>query len=173
MNRKTQINLWYAMVAVLVILFVQQWWMQRQQVETTSYSEFETLVKTGKVKDVYVTERHIRGTVKEPLPDGRRLFVTTCVERGIGPFGGGHDEKEHTLNQLLVELDGFDPRGGGVLLAATHRPRSSTRLCCEPAAAIGGSSSTAPTGRVGSRFSRSTPRRSGWRRASISTRSRR
>ena len=42
--------------------------------------------------------------------------------RGIGPFGGGHDEKEQTLNQLLVELDGFDPREGIVLLAATNRP---------------------------------------------------
>src|SRR5919202_1669082 len=42
--------------------------------------------------------------------------------RGIGPFAGGHDEKEQTLNQLLVELDGFDSRTGLVLLAATNRP---------------------------------------------------
>ncbi len=42
--------------------------------------------------------------------------------RGIGGFGGGHDEKEQTLNQLLAELDGFDPREGIVLLAATNRP---------------------------------------------------
>ena len=41
--------------------------------------------------------------------------------RGAGPFGG-HDEKEQTLNQLLVELDGFDPMTGLVLLAATNRP---------------------------------------------------
>ncbi|QQZ39421.1 ATP-dependent zinc metalloprotease FtsH [Pseudomonas sp. SK3(2021)] len=41
--------------------------------------------------------------------------------RGIGAFGG-NDEKEQTLNQLLAELDGFDPREGVVLLAATNRP---------------------------------------------------
>lgn len=41
--------------------------------------------------------------------------------RGAGGFGG-HDEKEQTLNQLLTELDGFDPREGIVLLAATNRP---------------------------------------------------
>ncbi len=42
--------------------------------------------------------------------------------RGIGNLSGGHDEKEQTLNQLLAELDGFDPRTGVVLLAATNRP---------------------------------------------------
>ncbi|MGJ5079632.1 ATP-dependent zinc metalloprotease FtsH [Bradyrhizobium sp. HKCCYLS3013] len=42
--------------------------------------------------------------------------------RGMGPFAGGHDEKEQTLNQLLVELDGFDSSTGLVLLAATNRP---------------------------------------------------
>jgi len=39
-----------------------------------------------------------------------------------GGMAGGHDEKEQTLNQLLAELDGFDPREGIVLLAATNRP---------------------------------------------------
>jgi cell division protease FtsH len=42
--------------------------------------------------------------------------------RGAYPWGGGHDEKEQTLNQLLSELDGFDPRAGMILLAATNRP---------------------------------------------------
>jgi cell division protease FtsH len=42
--------------------------------------------------------------------------------RGAGPMMGGHDEKEQTLNQLLSELDGFDPRQGIVLLSATNRP---------------------------------------------------
>jgi cell division protease FtsH len=40
-----------------------------------------------------------------------------------GPnFGGGHDEREQTLNQILTEMDGFDPRSGVIVLGATNRP---------------------------------------------------
>jgi cell division protease FtsH len=42
-------------------------------------------------------------------------------QRGAG-MGGGHDEREQTLNQMLVEMDGFDARSGVILIAATNRP---------------------------------------------------
>jgi cell division protease FtsH len=42
--------------------------------------------------------------------------------RGIGGMTAGHDEREQTLNQLLSEMDGFDPKAGVILMAATNRP---------------------------------------------------
>jgi cell division protease FtsH len=42
--------------------------------------------------------------------------------RGISGAVGGHDEREQTLNQLLVEMDGFDPRHAVIIMAATNRP---------------------------------------------------
>ena len=42
--------------------------------------------------------------------------------RSVSPVSGGHEEREHTLQQLLAEMDGFDTRKGVIILAATNRP---------------------------------------------------
>ncbi|WP_317847167.1 ATP-dependent zinc metalloprotease FtsH [Pseudomonas sp. HTZ2] len=84
-----------------------------------SGSEFVEMfvgVGTARVRDLFDQARHAAPCI---------IFIDELDAlgkmRGIGNLGG-NDEKEQTLNQLLAELDGFDPREGVVLLAATNRP---------------------------------------------------
>jgi cell division protease FtsH len=80
--------------------------------------------------------------------------------RGPGGVLGGNDEREQTLNQLLVEMDGFDPRMAVIIMAATNRPEILDPRCCAPAASTGRSWWTAPTSTAGWRSCASTPRTS-------------
>ncbi len=60
-------------------------------------------------------------------------WMRICLARGAG-LGGGHDEREQTLNQLLVEMDGFESNEGVIMIAATNRPDVLDPACCVRAA---------------------------------------
>jgi cell division protease FtsH len=68
----------------------------------------------------------VRDLFKNAKAAGRAIVFVDEIDavgrqRGAG-LGGGHDEREQTLNQMLVELDGFETRPGVILIAATNRP---------------------------------------------------
>jgi cell division protease FtsH len=73
-------------------------------------------VGASRVRDLFVQAKHSAPAI---------IFVDEIDavgrHRGAG-LGGGHDEREQTLNQLLVEMDGFDTTAGVILIAATNRP---------------------------------------------------
>jgi cell division protease FtsH len=82
--------------------------------------------------------------------------------RGAGGPMGGNDEREQTLNQLLVEMDGFDPKTGVIIMAATNRPEILDPASCARDGSTARSSWTSRTARAGSRSSGSTPPGSSW-----------
>jgi cell division protease FtsH len=81
--RKRQIMIWYVLAAVFGVLLFQQFWSSYSQVETISYSQFETLLDQSKVAEVTVGADSIQGTLKEPLPDGKKEFYAVRVDPQI------------------------------------------------------------------------------------------
>ena len=80
MDKKARFNIWYVAAAVIGILLVQYVWAQSQQVERIAYSEFQAYLKEGRIAEISISNELVRGTFKEPLPDGRTAFVTNRVE---------------------------------------------------------------------------------------------
>ncbi|MBZ5734847.1 ATP-dependent zinc metalloprotease FtsH [Nocardioides sp. TRM66260-LWL] len=75
---------------------------------------------------VGVGASRVRDLFEQAKENGRAIVFIDEIDavgrhRGAG-MGGGNDEREQTLNQLLVEMDGFDVRDGVILIAATNRP---------------------------------------------------
>ena len=78
--RKRQIMIWYTVAAVIGVLVFQYFWATYSQIETIPYSEFERLLSEGKVAEVTVGADSIQGSLKEPLPGGKRAFFAIRVD---------------------------------------------------------------------------------------------
>jgi cell division protease FtsH len=100
MGKKTQLNIWYAILAILAVLLFQQWWAESQAVETIAYSDFENLLKTHQVESVAIGPDYIQGTLKSEAAKKQKRFVTARVDP-----------------RLVGELDRYGVKYSGV---ATH-----------------------------------------------------
>ncbi len=98
MDKKNQLHLWYAVLAILAVLFIEQWWLESRKIETISYSQFEQLLKEGQVDSVQVGPDFVEGKLKKPLAGGETEFVTTMV-----------------APQIAGELDKYNVKYAGVM----------------------------------------------------------
>jgi cell division protease FtsH len=89
--RKRQFMIWYVLAAFLGLLLFQQFWTSYSQVETIPYSQFETLLGQDKVAEVTVSTDSVQGTLKEPLPDGKREFFAVRVDPQLAEKLAGHN----------------------------------------------------------------------------------
>jgi cell division protease FtsH len=80
MNKQTQFHVGYWLAAIIGILLLQHFYSVSQRIEALPYSQFQQLLQDGKVDRVAVSDRYIQGTLKEPLPNGKKQFVTTRVD---------------------------------------------------------------------------------------------
>jgi cell division protease FtsH len=82
-ERKHQFATWYIFAAFLGVMLIQSVWLRFTQVETIPYSQFEQLLTENKISEVLVGNDTIQGKLKEPLPDGRKLFYTVRVDPAL------------------------------------------------------------------------------------------
>ena len=92
MEKKTQFNVWYILIALFAILVFQNWWAASRQVEVIPYSQFEELLKAGEIEEVYVRQDRLEGKLRKPI-EGRERFATTRVEPQLAERLSQYDVK--------------------------------------------------------------------------------
>ncbi len=80
MNKQARFHIGYWIAAILGIMVIQYVYVTTQQIAPIPYSQFQQLLRDGKVAEIGVSDRYIQGKLKEPLPDGKSQFVTTRVD---------------------------------------------------------------------------------------------
>ncbi|WMJ09971.1 ATP-dependent zinc metalloprotease FtsH [Nitrosomonas sp. sh817] len=80
MDKKTHLNFWFVIVALLSLMMIQSFYQRYTQIESIPYSRFQHLLEQGQIAEIAITENQIIGTLKEKHADGFKEFVTTRVD---------------------------------------------------------------------------------------------
>ncbi|MGH6718097.1 MAG: ATP-dependent metallopeptidase FtsH/Yme1/Tma family protein, partial [Alphaproteobacteria bacterium] len=83
MDPKVKYNLWYFVFAIAAILALQYVYIQSQHVEAISYNEFKTALRDGRIAEVYIGDKEIVGTFREPTAQGHSAFETVRVDQAL------------------------------------------------------------------------------------------
>ncbi|MGC2784146.1 MAG: ATP-dependent zinc metalloprotease FtsH [Roseiarcus sp.] len=89
-ERKHHFAIWYVFAAFLGVMLIQYAWLVYTKVETIPYSQFEQLLNENKISEVLVGHDSIQGTLKQPLPDGRKLFYSVRVDPALADMLKAH-----------------------------------------------------------------------------------
>ena len=93
MEKQTQFNIWYVMLALLAVIWLRDAWVGMSQVEPIPYSEFLHHVKNGELEEIAVSKNIIEGKLRKPTPDGRTRIVTTRVDPQLAKDLSQYDVK--------------------------------------------------------------------------------
>lgn len=80
MEKTSRFNLIYLLIAIGGVLIVQEFWMGSQVVDSIAYSDFQTLVRDGQIKEIAIAANEIRGELKNPKANQKRYFKTVRVD---------------------------------------------------------------------------------------------
>jgi cell division protease FtsH len=90
-TRKRQIMIWYMIAALIGVFLIQLLWTSYSKVEVIPYTQFEKLLSADQIATVTVSQDSIQGTLKEPLPDGKKSFFTTRVDPQLANKLAAHE----------------------------------------------------------------------------------
>ena len=80
MDKTKRFNAWYWVAAIIGILAIQYISSMAQQIAPIPYSQFQELLRSGRIAEIGISDRFIQGTLKESLPSGQTRFATTRVD---------------------------------------------------------------------------------------------
>jgi len=107
-EKKRQFNTWYILIAMLVILLIQNYMSASREFQKVLYSDFERDLEAGLIERVEVSDQQVIGEYKEPTPEGRTRFITNRVPEELaeklskqGVEYGGVVQKQSWVATLL------------------------------------------------------------------------